>query len=104
MDLITSLGEAVSSSGCKQQKQSVQLQLKGMYGRNMVWLPDSTEKLEASERAGALGIQAAGIGTLPGTTQQRSSVRSPSASVGHGRVRHLDRQPRRTVRMMWRGW
>lgn len=54
-------------------RNSVQLQLKGMYWRNMVWLPDSTEKLEASERAGALGIQAAGI--------NRHSPRNHSAKV-----------------------
>ena len=47
MDLITSLGEAAGASGCKQQKQVVQLQLKGTHWKNMVWLPDSTEKLEA---------------------------------------------------------
>lgn len=45
MDLITSLGEAAGASGCKQQKQVVQLQLKGTHWKNMVWLPDSTEKL-----------------------------------------------------------
>ena len=38
-----------------------------------MWLPDSTEKLEASERAGALGIQAAGI--------NRHSPRDHSAKV-----------------------
>lgn len=44
-------------------------------------LPDSTEKLEASERAGAPGIQTAGINrhTLPGMNQQWSCAWRPSA-------------------------
>ena len=32
-----------------------------MYCKNMVWLPDFTEKPEALERAGVLGVQAAGM-------------------------------------------
>lgn len=78
MDLITSLGEAASASGCKQQKQVVQLQLKGTHWESTVRLPDSTEKLEASARAGALGIQAVRIERHSHrSTQQRSPCGVP---------------------------
>lgn len=60
-DLLAGLGEAVCPSGCKQQKQTVRLQHEESYWKNMVWLPDFTEKPEASARAGALGIQAAEV-------------------------------------------
>ena len=104
MDLITSLGEAAGASGCKQQKQVVQLQLEGTHWKNMVWLPDSTEKLEASERAGALRIQAVRINRHSHRRHSaKVTVWSPSASLGQGRVKHPDGQPCRTVCVMGGG-